>query len=150
MAIIKQRLLRKTSVGYDTIHLETQSGLVLRPDGTDVETALGALDTAISAKQDPATTLAGYGITDAYTKSEVDTGLAAKAPTSHRATATTYGAANASYYGHVKLSDATDSTSGVSGGIAATPKALYNAVAPFRSQDDFFTMLDAASSRSSL
>ena len=44
-------------------------------------------------------------------------------PTSHASTATMYGAGNATQYGHLKLSDATDSASGVSGGVAATPAA---------------------------
>ena len=37
---------------------------------------------ALAGKADNATTLAGYGITDAYTKSEVDTALAGKADSS--------------------------------------------------------------------
>ena len=45
-------------------------------------------------------------------------------PTSHVSTATTYGVANASQYGHVKLSDAVDSASGATGGTAATPAAV--------------------------
>ena len=45
-------------------------------------------------------------------------------PTSHSSTNTTYGVGSASQYGHLKLSDATDSTSGVSGGVAATPAAV--------------------------
>lgn len=66
-----------------------------------------------------------------YTETEVDTKLGEKAPTSHASTATTYGKATSSNYGHVKLSDSTSSTSGVSGGIAATPaavKAVYDAL----------------------
>lgn len=39
-------------------------------------------DTLLSAKADTATTLSGYGITDAYTKTEVDTALSAKADSS--------------------------------------------------------------------
>lgn len=50
-----------------------------------------------------------------------------KAPKSHASSATTYGAGNGSNYGHVKLSDSTSSTSGVSGGIAATPAAVKSA-----------------------
>lgn len=46
------------------------------------------------------------------------------APTLHRSVETTYGKGSSVYYGHVKLSDATDNTSGVSGGIAATPAAV--------------------------
>ena len=45
-------------------------------------------------------------------------------PTSHTSTNTTYGVGNATEYGHLKLSDATDSVSGVSGGTAATPAAV--------------------------
>lgn len=38
MATIKQRMWRKNASGtYDTIHLETESGLVLRPSGRTVE-----------------------------------------------------------------------------------------------------------------
>ena len=44
MAILKQRLLREGVSGtFDTIHLETASGLVLRPDGTTVEDSLADL-----------------------------------------------------------------------------------------------------------
>lgn len=39
-----------------------------------------ALATKINGKADAATTIAGYGITDAYTKTETDTALALKAP----------------------------------------------------------------------
>lgn len=46
------------------------------------------------------------------------------APVLHRSTSETYGKGSSVYYGHVKLSDATDNTSGVSGGIAATPAAV--------------------------
>ena len=38
----------------------------------------GAVYTAVNAKADKATTLAGYGITDAYTKTQTDTALEAK------------------------------------------------------------------------
>lgn len=48
-------------------------------------------------------------------------------PTDHSSTATTYGTGNASKYGHVKLSASTSSTSGESGGIAATPSAVKTA-----------------------
>lgn len=50
-----------------------------------------------------------------------------KAPNNHASTATTYGVGNGSNYGHIKLSDSTSSTSGVSGGIAATPAAVKSA-----------------------
>ena len=47
-----------------------------------------------------------------------------KAPKSHASSSTTYGQGTGSNYGHVKLSDATDSTSAASAGIAASPKAV--------------------------
>lgn len=47
-----------------------------------------------------------------------------KAPKDHKATDTTYGAGDASNYGHVKLSASTTSTSGTTSGIAATPSAV--------------------------
>lgn len=49
---------------------------------------------------------------------------AGAAPVLHRSASETYGKGSSVYYGHVKLSDATDNTSGVSGGIAATPAAV--------------------------
>jgi len=48
-------------------------------------------------------------------------------PTNHASTATTYGTGSSSSYGHVKLSESTSSTSGASGGIAATPSAVKTA-----------------------
>lgn len=50
--------------------------------------------------------------------------LAASDIPSHASSATTYGAGSSSNYGHVKLSDSTSSSSGTSGGIAATPSAV--------------------------
>lgn len=56
--------------------------------------------------------------------SDTETAIEGKAPTSHRSTADTYGKGSSIYFGHVKLSDDTGSTSGVGGGIAATPAAV--------------------------
>lgn len=50
---------------------ELDTALATKADKTDV-------DTALATKADKATTLAGYGITDAYTKTEVDTALSGK------------------------------------------------------------------------
>lgn len=51
------------------------------------------------------------------------------APTSHASTATTYGKGTNNNYGHVKLSDSTSSTTAASsGGTAATPKAVKDAL----------------------
>ena len=49
------------------------------------------------------------------------------APLSHAASANTYGAGSGTNYGHVKLSAATNSTLGISGGTAATPSAVKTA-----------------------
>lgn len=51
-----------------------------------------------------------------------------RAPTNHASTATTYGTGSGSDYGHVKLSDSISSTSSASGGTAATPKAVKDAL----------------------
>lgn len=49
-------------------------------------------------------------------------------PTAHASTATTYGAASASNYGHVKLSDNYTSSAGTAAsGIGASSAAVYNA-----------------------
>lgn len=71
----------------------------------------------------------------ATTKALVD-GLATKAPTSHASTSTTYGIGTGSNYGHVKLSDSTSSTSSASSGIAATPKAVNDALTAAKSYTD--------------
>ena len=52
-----------------------------------------------------------------------------RAPKSHASTATTYGIGTSANYGHVKLSDALDGTSTAASGIAATPKAVKDAIA---------------------
>lgn len=64
-------------------------------------------------------------------KTNVVAAINEKAPVSHATIGTTYGVGDAGYYGHVKLSDSTSSTSGVSGGTAATPsavKAVYDSL----------------------
>ena len=58
------------------------------------------------------------------TASSMQTQINGKAPTSHASSATTYGAASASNYGHVKLSDETTASTSVTGGVAATPLAV--------------------------
>lgn len=78
-----------------------------KADLTALETKLGGSDTTINT-----------AITNLQTE------VSKKAPTNHASTADTYGTATASNYGHVKLSDSIKSTSGVSSGIAATPKAV--------------------------
>lgn len=50
------------------------------------------------------------------------------APTSHASSATTYGAGNASNYGHVKLTDSTSATNAASSGVAASPKMVRDSI----------------------
>ena len=60
-----------------------------------------------------------------------------KAPKSHASTATTYGAGNASNYGHVKLSDNYTSSAGAaSSGVGASSKAVADAYAKLNSEID--------------
>ena len=81
--------------------------------------------------------------------------LDAKAPQNHASTQTTYGIGNAASYGHVRLSDATDSTLGEPAGTAATPTAVRTAYAAtlaakaradeaYARADDAYTSADAA------
>lgn len=70
--------------------------------------------------------------TKPVTSGGVYTGLSGKAPTNHASTATTYGAGNASNYGHVKLNDSyTTSGGAASASVGASSKAVvdgYNAL----------------------
>lgn len=65
----------------------------------------------------------------------------AKAPTAHASTDTTYGTGTLTKYGHVKLSDSTNTTSGEDDGIAATPtavKTVYELVSGKLEDSDFY------------
>ena len=67
---------------------------------------------------------AGTNTTQIATTAFVQGELSGKAPTNHASSADTYGKATSTNYGHVKLSDSTSSTSDMTGGVAATPKAV--------------------------
>ena len=64
------------------------------------------------------------GKTGAVTLEPSDVGAA---PVSHASSSATYGSANNTNYGHVRLSASTSSTSGVTSGYAATPSAVKSA-----------------------
>lgn len=64
------------------------------------------------------------GKTGAVTLEPGDVGAA---PVSHASSSATYGSANNTNYGHVRLSASTTSTSGVTSGYAATPSAVKSA-----------------------
>lgn len=74
-------------------------------------------------------------------------------PTSHASTSTTHGVGNATQYGHLKLSDATNSSSGATGGVAATPAAVKAAKdaadAAQSSADNAQSSADAAMTKAS-
>ena len=112
--------------------------------GAKADAASADAASALSAAQDL------VEITDA-----LQADLDAKAPKSHASTQTTYGIGNAASYGHVRLSDATDSTLGEPSGTAATPTAVRNAYAAalaaksraddaYARADDAYTSADAA------
>ena len=81
------------------------------------------------------------GVKTAYDQAEL------KAPINHASDGTTYGAGSSSNYGHVKLSDATNSTSAATGGIAATPaavKAAYDLANGRQQKNIYFTNVAAS------
>ena len=88
----------------------------------------GKADTAVTADKLASTLAVKAGGTGATTAAAARTNLNVP-PTSHAATTTTYGIGTGSNYGHVKLSDSTNSTSAASAGVAATPKAVREATA---------------------
>lgn len=100
----------------NTIAVRNASGLL-------EDSIAGNAATASSAATLSQTLPVNKGGTGATTSEAARSNLGVP-PTSHASTATTYGVANASQYGHVKLSDAANSSSGVSGGVAATPAAV--------------------------
>lgn len=63
----------------------------------------------------------------AYLWNKIKALMNTKAPTNHAAVGTAHGIGTAEKYGHVKLSDAADSTSAADAGIAASPKAVKTA-----------------------
>ena len=58
-----------------------------------------------------------------------------RAPTNHASSGTDYGIGKSNAYGHVKLSDSYQSTSGADSGIAASSKAVNNAYNAITSQN---------------
>lgn len=96
-----------------------------------VRNASGLLQDSITGNAATASTAAtlsqtlpvNKGGTGATSSAQARTNLGVP-PTSHTSTATTYGVGNSTQYGHLKLSDATDSASGATGGTAATPAAV--------------------------
>lgn len=109
-----------TSATANTIPVRNSSGQL----PGDITGNAATATTAAALSEVNTVALGGTG---ASTAANARTNLGVP-PTNHRATATTYGVGNGTYYGHVKLSDATDGTSGVAGGVAATPLAVSTAI----------------------
>ena len=109
----------KSSSDSGKVSIDTNG--IMTPNGMGVPSSLSTTaKTIVSAINEIFTALNTY-------KSTNDAAVAGKAPTSHASSATTYGKGDSTNYGHVKLSDSTDSTSGVADGIAATPAAVKKA-----------------------
>lgn len=92
-------------------------------DGKLKDDITGNAATASSAATLSQTLPVNKGGTGATTSEAARSNLGVP-PTSHASSATTYGVGNSTQYGHLKLSDATDSASGATGGTAATPAAV--------------------------
>lgn len=88
-------------------------------DSANAKAASDAAKAASNAQStaNGATTAASNAMAEAQKKADIN----------HASTATTYGIGTGDKYGHVKLSDAVDSDSSTSAGIAATPKAAKTA-----------------------
>ena len=100
----------------NTVAVRNASGLL-------EDSITGNAATASSAATLSETLPVNKGGTGATASAQARTNLGVP-PTSHASTNTTHGVGNATQYGHLKLSDATNSSSGVSGGVAATPAAV--------------------------
>ena len=75
----------------------------------------------------------GHALTADVTVSKSDVGLGnvtntEQAPKSHASSNTTYGLGSGTNYGHVKLLDTPDVLGNVMGGVAATPKSVFDAL----------------------
>ena len=111
----------------DTIELIAGDNITLTPDATNDKVTIAATDTTYTpASANPLMDgTAAVGTSVKYAREDhVHPTDTSRAPTNHASTATTYGIGTSSNYGHVKLSDAIDSTSSTSSGITATPNAV--------------------------
>lgn len=96
---------------------------VRNASGVLEDSITGSAATASSAATLSQTLPVNKGGTGATTSEAARSNLGVP-PTSHASANTAHGVGNATQYGHLKLSDATDSLSGATGGIAATPAAV--------------------------
>lgn len=84
--------LSATGTGVITTNVTNNAagGTFSSTEGLSSVTLGTAIDELASEKADKSTTLSGYGITDAYTKTEVDTAIEGSANTATYSSATTY------------------------------------------------------------
>lgn len=110
--------------GYHAVITPAANTVAVRgTDGKLKDDITGNAATATTATTLSQTLPVNKGGTGATTSEAARSNLGVP-PTSHASTATTYGVGNATQYGHLKLSDATDSLSGATDGTAATPAAV--------------------------
>lgn len=110
--------------GYDAAITPQANTIAVRNASGKLEGDItGNAETASSAATLSETLPVNKGGTGATTSEAARANLGVP-PTSHASTGTTHGVGNATQYGHLKLSDATNSVSGASGGTAATPAAV--------------------------
>lgn len=105
-----QMLVKRSGADYDTNWATPTGGGGGTPDAHASTHAAGG--------SDPITPALIGAATSTHNHNRV------YAPIRHAASANTYGVGNGTVYGHTKLSTATNSTSGISGGTAATPSAV--------------------------
>lgn len=116
----------------NVIEIVKLNGTELTVDSTDksVDIEIDVPDPADSVATPLMNGTASAGSAITFSKEDhvhpVDT---SRAPISHASASTDYGVGTASLYGHVRLSDAIDSSSAAaSGGIAASPKAVLDSL----------------------
>lgn len=101
---------------------------VLTSDFEDFKTsntaAIAAAKTAADQGVADAATAAGAAAEAKNAANAAQAAADLKAPINHASEANTYGLGDSTNYGHVKLSDAVTSDSGVTSGVAATPAAV--------------------------
>lgn len=127
---IKNTFAKTSDVPTKTSDLTNDSGYITAADVPE-----GSAASSTTPKMDGT---ASVGTEMAFARGDhvhpVDT---SRAPTSHASTDATYGKGTSSNYGHVKLSDSTIATAAAaSGGTAATPKAVSDALKKAKSYAD--------------
>ena len=116
--------------GRSNANSET-AGKARKEAGDAQETA----DRALSLIPDPSDALplmdgsAAAGLSGDYSRGDhVHPTDTSRAPVNHASTENTYGVGNGTKFGHLRLSDSTSGTASTSGGYAATPKAVKDAL----------------------